>query len=108
MTAQLACDDVYRAYGQRESVTNILRAMKRDEMTGKWPPAIVMLLGGPPKNEATTQFPCRFHPNQRVCLLIVMSVGGGIKRNGQNCPCGAKMATVAYPPNCTKSSIPPS
>jgi hypothetical protein len=40
MTAQLACDDVYRAYGQRESVTNILRAMKRDEMTGKWPPAL--------------------------------------------------------------------
>ena len=40
MTAQLACDEVYRAYGQRESSTNILRAMKRDEMTGKLPPAL--------------------------------------------------------------------
>jgi hypothetical protein len=39
LTAQIACDEVYQAYGQRESVTNILRAMKRDEMTGKWPPA---------------------------------------------------------------------
>ena len=40
MTSQLACDEVYRVYGQRESVANILRAMKRDEMTRKWPPAL--------------------------------------------------------------------
>jgi hypothetical protein len=40
LTAQLACDEVYRAYGQNRSVTYILRAMKRDERTGIWPPAL--------------------------------------------------------------------
>ena len=49
------------------------------------------------------QSPGRFCPNQRVCLLIVMSLGGGIKQNGQNCPHGAKMAAVAYPPERLKN-----
>ena len=40
MTVHFASYEVYRVYGQRESVTNILRAMTRDEMTGKWPPAL--------------------------------------------------------------------
>jgi hypothetical protein len=45
MTANLACDEVYAAYGRRQSVTVILRAMKRDALavqkkTGDWPPAL--------------------------------------------------------------------
>ena len=34
--------------------------------------------------------------------LIVMSLGGDIKRHGLNCPHGAKMAAVTYPPECLK------
>ena len=45
MTANLACDEVYAAYGRRQSVTVILRDMKRDALavekkTGDWPPAL--------------------------------------------------------------------
>ena len=45
MTANLACDEVYAAYGQRQSVTVILRAMKHDALavqkkTGDWPPTL--------------------------------------------------------------------
>ena len=40
MPAQLACDEVYRVYGQRRSVTYILRVMKHDEVMAKWPPAL--------------------------------------------------------------------
>jgi len=42
--------------------------------------------------------PSRFRPRQCGRRLIVMSLGGGIKWNGRNCPHGAKMAAVAYPP----------
>ena len=34
--------------------------------------------------------------------LIVMSLGGDIKRNGRNCPHGAKIAAVTYPPERLK------
>ena len=57
----------------------------------------------PPKNEAAKQSPSRFGPNQRVRRLIVMSLGGGIKQNSQNCAHGANMATVTYPPSVHKN-----
>ena len=34
--------------------------------------------------------------------LIVMSLGGGIKRNGRNRPHGAKIAADTYPPEHLK------
>ena len=45
MTAQLACDEVYQAYGPGQSITCILRAMKHDALAvkqgrGDWPPAL--------------------------------------------------------------------
>ncbi len=52
----------------------------------------------PPKSEAATPSPVRFHPRQRGCQLIEMSLGGGIKQHSQNCLHGAKMAPVAHPP----------
>ena len=56
----------------------------------------------PPKSKAATPSPGRFRPRQRGRQLIVMSLGGGIKRNSQNRPHGAKMAAVTYPPECLK------
>ena len=52
----------------------------------------------PPKSEAATPSPGRFCPRQHGHQLIVMSLGGSIKRNDQNCWHGAKMAAVTYPP----------
>ena len=40
MTAQTACDEIHRAYGQRTSITKILRNMKSDEKSGNWPAAL--------------------------------------------------------------------
>ncbi len=45
MTAQLACDEVYQAYGPGQSIIYILRAMKHDALAvkkgrGDWPPAL--------------------------------------------------------------------
>jgi hypothetical protein len=40
MTAQVACDEIHRAYGQRVSITNILRNMRHDAKTGNWPAAL--------------------------------------------------------------------
>ena len=40
MTAQVACDEIHRAYGQRTSITKILRNMRSDEKSGNWPPAL--------------------------------------------------------------------
>jgi hypothetical protein len=45
MTAQLACEEVYQAYGPGQSITYILRAMKHDALAvkqrrGDWPPAL--------------------------------------------------------------------
>ena len=56
----------------------------------------------PSKSEAATPSPGRFSPRQRGRQLIVMSLRGGIKRNSQNCPHGAKMAPVAQPPERLK------
>ena len=56
----------------------------------------------PPKSEAATPSPGRFRPRQRGRQLIVMSLGGGIRRNSQNRPHGAKMAPVAHPPERLK------
>ncbi len=40
MSAQVACDEIYRAYGQQISITNILRNMHRDAKSGNWPAAL--------------------------------------------------------------------
>jgi len=56
----------------------------------------------PPKSEATTSPRGRFRPRQRGLQLIVVTLGGGIKRNSQNRPHSAKMAPVAHPPECLK------
>ena len=39
MSANRACDKVYEAYGQRTSITAILRQMKHDRKHG-WPPML--------------------------------------------------------------------
>lgn len=39
MTADVACDRIYKAYGENTSVTTILRNMKRDKRNG-WPPLL--------------------------------------------------------------------
>ncbi len=52
--------------------------------------------------QAATQSPGRLRPRQRGRQLIVMSLGGGIKRNSRNRPHGAKMAAVAHPPERLK------
>jgi len=57
----------------------------------------------PPKSEAATPSPGRFCPRQRGRQLIVMLLGGGIKRNSRNCPHGAKMAPVVKSENTTPS-----
>ena len=40
MTAQTARKEIHRAYGQRTSITKILRNMRSDEKSGNWPPAL--------------------------------------------------------------------
>jgi hypothetical protein len=40
MTAQTAREEIHRAYGQRTSITKILRNMRSDEKSGNWPPAL--------------------------------------------------------------------
>lgn len=42
MTADVACDRIYQAYGRGTSVTTILRNMRRDKRTG-WPPVMQTL-----------------------------------------------------------------
>ena len=37
LSAQVACDYVYQAYGMNLAVTKILRKMKADRRTGQWP-----------------------------------------------------------------------
>jgi hypothetical protein len=61
----------------------------------------------PPKSKAATPSPGRFRPHQRGRQLIVMSLGGGIKRNSRNRPHGAKMAPVAHPPERLKYFVSP-
>jgi len=55
-----------------------------------------------PKSKAATPSPHRIRPRQRGRQLIVMSLGGDIKRNSGNRPHGAKMAPVAQPPERLK------
>ena len=43
MTADVACDKIYQAYGVGTSVTNILTAMKRDKRLGSWPASLQVL-----------------------------------------------------------------
>ena len=52
--------------------------------------------------QAATQSPGCLRLRQRGRRLIVMLLVGGIKRNSPNCPHGAKMAAVTYPPECLK------
>jgi len=40
MTAQVACDTIYRAYGENLPVTQILRRMKEDRRANSWPPSL--------------------------------------------------------------------
>ena len=40
LSAQVACDMVYQAYGSNLPVTTILRKMKVDRRTGRWPARI--------------------------------------------------------------------
>ena len=40
MSAQVACDEIHRAYGQQTSITNILRNMRQDSKSGSWPAAL--------------------------------------------------------------------
>ncbi len=40
MTAQTAREEIHRAYGQRTSITKILRNMRSDEKSGNWSPAL--------------------------------------------------------------------
>jgi hypothetical protein len=40
LTADVACDRIYQAYGARTSVTKILIAMKKDKQRGQWPPCL--------------------------------------------------------------------
>ncbi len=47
-------------------------------------------------------------PRQRGRRLTVMLLVGGIKRNSQNRPHGAKMALLPSPQNAKKTSIPAS
>ena len=42
MTADVACDRIYQAYGHSTSVTTILRNMRRDKRAG-WPPVLQTL-----------------------------------------------------------------
>ena len=43
MTADVACDKIYQAYGVGTSVTKILTAMKRDTRLGSWPASLQVL-----------------------------------------------------------------
>ena len=52
--------------------------------------------------QAATQSPGHFRPRQRGRRLTVVLLVGGIKRNSRYCPHCAKMAAVAYPPECLK------
>ena len=45
LTADIACDKIYQAYGVKTSVTKILTAMKRDKRDGTWPASLQELLG---------------------------------------------------------------
>jgi len=40
LTADVACDKIYQAYGASNSITTILRAMKKDKERGEWPPSL--------------------------------------------------------------------
>jgi hypothetical protein len=40
MSAQVACDEIHRAYGQQTSITDILRNMRQDSKSGNWPAAL--------------------------------------------------------------------
>ena len=40
LTADVACDKIYQAYGASNSITTILRAMKKDKDRGEWPPSL--------------------------------------------------------------------
>ena len=73
------------------------------------PPRMPKIHRFPPfKSEATTPSPGRFRPRQRGRQLIVMSLGGGIKRNSRNRPHGAKMVPVAHPPEPKSEAATPS
>ena len=43
MTADVACNKIYQAYGVYTSVTKILTAMKRDKRLGPWPASLQVL-----------------------------------------------------------------
>jgi len=40
MTAQAACDEIHQAYGQRTSITKIVRNMRCGEKSGNWPASL--------------------------------------------------------------------
>ena len=43
MTADVACDRIYEAYGVGYSITKILAAMNRDKRIGSWPASLQVL-----------------------------------------------------------------
>ena len=40
LTADVACDRIYQAYGASTPVTKILVAMQKDKQRGQWPPCL--------------------------------------------------------------------